>query len=113
MSAELIFAAHGASLRTLCDELGAHFDGLDAARRAAVKRGIPLPRRLQKQISQLDVAFACTSHITKAKVAEFVREIELAFASAPVGPLPSRSLHDLGPSFPAPPVLPIFLTEGN
>ena len=95
-AASLLASVHGQALRILSARLGAHYDGLGVASRAARRQGV-LGAAMCKKLHNLDVAFAFSRHITGPMVVQFVDKF-----SAELEPVQEPSTPDLAA---APPVL--------
>jgi len=77
----LIAVAHGRCLRELSAALGCHVNGLQFATR---KLGRRLPARVARRLTQLDIAFGVTRHITQASCDELAVSLRAALLSEPV-----------------------------
>lgn len=80
MAEALIYALHGEALRTLSDEIGPHFEGVQAGARLARKLG-RISDKMFKRLTVLDHAFSLQRHITKAKASQVMLDLERALAS--------------------------------
>jgi len=105
MAEAFIYALHGDALRALSDVLGHHYEGLQAAGRAAKKLGL-INNQLFKRLTIVDHAFTLQGHVTKARTKQVLQELDeslsscrvastsSSWSSTPVPPLSGAGLSD-------------------
>jgi len=80
MAEALINTLHGDALRALSDAMDAHFEGLQAAARAA-RKGKLITNKQFKQLSIVDNAFTLCRHITRASSRQVMKELDYSLAN--------------------------------
>ena len=93
-SACLVAELHGVLLRCVCGRLGRHFEGLQQCGRELRRQGASA--RVAKRLSQLDVVFSWTRHLTAPRASQFVAEVVKELDSLSCGSPLSESDEHVG-----------------